>query len=226
MAMRSPLLLGHRGARASRTIQENTLASFDLALEHGCDGFEFDVRLSADGRAVICHDPKVSGIEIARANQCELNLPLLGDVVERYAQRAFLNIELKVVGLEEIALAALKQHAPARFVISSFLPQVLTELRSRDPRIPLGFICDRANHLAHWAELPVQYVIPQYDLVDRQLIRDVHAAGKLLFVWTVNERETMIRFADWGADAIISDDTELLLRTLGTRTANDQRTND
>src|SRR5438552_1113606 len=95
MAMRSPLLLGHRGARASRTIQENTLASFDLALEHGCDGFEFDVRLSADGRAVICHDPKVSGIEIARANQCELNLPLLGDVVERYAQRAFLNIDRK-----------------------------------------------------------------------------------------------------------------------------------
>src|SRR6266700_350843 len=113
MAMRSPLLLGHRGARASKTIPENTLASFDLALEHGCDGFEFDVRLSADGRAVICHDPKFSGLEIARSNPCELNLPLLGDVVERYAQRAFLNIEQKVVGLEEIALAALKQHAKA-----------------------------------------------------------------------------------------------------------------
>src|SRR5438132_10528875 len=215
MAMRSPLLLGHRGARASRTIQENTLASFDLALEHGCDGFEFDVRLSADGRAVICHDPKVSGIEIARANQCELNLPLLGDVVERYAQRAFLNIELKVVGLEEIALAALKQHAPAWFVISSFLPQVLTELRSRDPRVPLGFICDRANHLAHWAELPVQYVIQHCDLVDLQLIREVHATGNQLFVWTGIEREAIILFVVCGAVASILNDSDTLVSTFG-----------
>ena len=36
----------------------------------------------------------------------------------------------------------------------------------------------------------------------------------------------MIRFADWGVDAIISDDTELLVRTLGRRIANDQRAND
>ena len=33
---RLPLLLGHRGARASTGIPENTFASFDLALEHGC----------------------------------------------------------------------------------------------------------------------------------------------------------------------------------------------
>ena len=48
MAIR-PLLLGHRGARAEKSISENTLASFDLALAQGCDGFEFDVRLAADG---------------------------------------------------------------------------------------------------------------------------------------------------------------------------------
>src|SRR5438128_11652223 len=100
MAMRSPLLLGHRGARASKTIPENTLASFDLALERGCDGFEFDVRLSADGRAVICHDTKFSGLEIARASECELNLLLLGEVVERYGERPLLRSERRVGRLE------------------------------------------------------------------------------------------------------------------------------
>ena len=44
-----PLLLGHRGARATRHVPENTLASFELCLEHGCDGFEFDIRRSSDG---------------------------------------------------------------------------------------------------------------------------------------------------------------------------------
>ncbi|MBZ5549684.1 MAG: glycerophosphodiester phosphodiesterase [Acidobacteriia bacterium] len=64
--MTQPLLLGHRGARASRNIPENTLASFELCLQHGCDGFEFDVRRSADGAAVICHDAKYNGMEIAK----------------------------------------------------------------------------------------------------------------------------------------------------------------
>ena len=44
-----PLLLGHRGARSEKSIPENTLASFDLR-SPGCDGFEFDVRLTAEGK--------------------------------------------------------------------------------------------------------------------------------------------------------------------------------
>ena len=62
---RLPLLLGHRGARVSTGTPENTFASFDLALEHDCDGFEFDVRLAACGTAVVCHDPKVGKLAIA-----------------------------------------------------------------------------------------------------------------------------------------------------------------
>jgi len=209
-----PLLLGHRGARATKSVSENTIESFDLALQHGCDGFEFDVRLTSDSFPVICHDAQSCGSKIARANHSELNLPLLEDVVGRYAQRAFLDIELKVVGLEDAVLAALGRHVPERFVVSSFLPQVLSELRSRDSRLPLGFICDRAEHFRRWFELPVQYVIPRQDLVHRNLIKEIHDAGRNIFVWTVNERDAMSRFADWGVDAIISDDTELLVGTL------------
>ncbi len=43
-----PLLLGHRGAKSYAP--ENTIEAFELALQHGCDGFEFDVRLTR-GRA-------------------------------------------------------------------------------------------------------------------------------------------------------------------------------
>src|ERR1039458_2799906 len=64
--MSRPLLLGHRGARALKSIPENTLASFDQALADGCDGFEFDVRLTEDEEAVVCHDAKVSGYDVSR----------------------------------------------------------------------------------------------------------------------------------------------------------------
>ncbi len=89
--MTKPLLLGHRGARAFRQIPENTLASFELCLQHGCDGFEFDVRLSADGQAVICHDATISGMEIERTASKILALPTLDDVLRQFADRAFLS---------------------------------------------------------------------------------------------------------------------------------------
>ena len=103
--MSPPLLLGHRGARATRSVPENTLESFDLALAHGCDGFEFDVRLTADGRAVICHDSVIEGLEVADAEVTDLTyLPHLESVLDRYAQQAFLDIEIKVPGLEKSVL--------------------------------------------------------------------------------------------------------------------------
>lgn len=70
-----PLLLGHRGVRVEKSIPENSLASFDLALTQGCAGFEFDVRLTADREAVICHDATSGGREIAACSAEQLNLP-------------------------------------------------------------------------------------------------------------------------------------------------------
>ena len=49
------LIIGHRGASAHAP--ENTLAAFDLALQEGADGIEFDVRLARDRVPVVIHDP-------------------------------------------------------------------------------------------------------------------------------------------------------------------------
>jgi glycerophosphoryl diester phosphodiesterase len=213
---RLPLLLGHRGARASTRVPENTLASFDLALEHGCDGFEFDVRLAACGSAVVCHDPKVGKLAIARTQARQLpRLPRLNDVNRRYCERAFLNIELKVKDLEPKVLAALGESPPRQgYVVSSFIPDVVMELEARSSLVSIGLICETPAQLACWRELPVDYVIPHVSLVDRALVQDIQHAGLRIFVWTVNDREAMLRLAELGVDGIISDDTELLVRTL------------
>jgi glycerophosphoryl diester phosphodiesterase len=206
----TPLLLGHRGARASRQIPENSLASFELCLKHGCDGFEFDVRRSADGRAVICHDATVDGMEIANTASKTLPLPTLEDVLRQFAHRAFLDIELKVAGLEPQTLAELRKHPPQKgYVVSSFISEVLTAIHDLDPAIPLGFLCDTKGQLRGWREVPAEWVIPQFKLTDRELIEEIHAAGKKIMVWTVNRAEPMREFAEWGVDAIISDETEL-----------------
>ena len=222
--MHTPLLLGHRGDR--RAAPENTLAAFDLAMANGCDGFEFDVRLSADSQAIIFHDPDVSGTPIAlnsfdmllnlnrpkQSNEC---IPRLVDVIRRYTADAFLDIELKVPGLESAVVAQLKENPPQRgYVVSSFLPEVLDAISRQDTTVPLGFICEDPRALLHWRELPAEYVIPKYDLVGTGLVHEVHRAGRKVIVWTVNDPPTMRHLAEIQVDAVISDDTRLMVQTL------------
>jgi glycerophosphoryl diester phosphodiesterase len=213
------ILLGHRGARANKAVPENTVASFDQALADGCDGFEFDVRLTADGEAVICHDAKLGGKKVEWLEAKELSqLPRLQNVLSRYRD-SFLDIELKVKGLERITADLFLRHKPRRgFVVSSFVPGILKGVQAQDKSIPVGLICETQTQLKLWTELSLAYVIPQHDLVDVDLIRKIKGAGKKIMVWTVNAAVDMQRFAEWGVDGIISDDTKLLCETLAPRT--------
>ncbi|MFY9909120.1 MAG: glycerophosphodiester phosphodiesterase [Candidatus Sulfotelmatobacter sp.] len=210
-----PLLLGHRGARSEKCVPENTIASFDLALAQGCDGFEFDVRLTADNEAVLCHDPKTRGLEIAKCSAQQLELPFLREVLVRYQRTAFLDIELKVPGLEKITANLLREITPRRgFVVSSFLPGVLDKMSSLDPGIPLGLICDNQSQFSLWPRLPVRYVILHHKLLRAKCVGEMRTGERETFVWTVNNSAAIQRFSRWGVAGIISDNPRLLARTL------------
>jgi glycerophosphoryl diester phosphodiesterase len=213
-----PLLLAHRGAHRSG-VAENTLAAFDSALEQGCDGFEFDVRLTRCGCAVVCHSAKVKGITVARALREQLShLPRAEEVVRRYGNRGFMDVELKVKGLESWVLSALRDRPPVRgYLVSSFLPEVVFELKARSAVVAVGIICSNPSQLVGWGKLPVEYVIVSKPLVTRTLVRRIQDTGRKVFVWTVNDKPSMLQLAGWGVDAIISDKTQLLVQTLGPR---------
>ena len=120
-----PLLLGHRGCRGRSSAVlpvENSLAAFEYALTNGCDGFEFDVRHTRDGRNVLWHDAKWHGMEIAATDYADLTdrnnacLPLLEEALQRFGSRAYLDIELKVPGNEQSVIAAVNVHHPASWI--------------------------------------------------------------------------------------------------------------
>ena len=211
---RRPLLLGHRGAR--RAAPENTVEAFELCLKHKCDGFEFDVRLTADGRCAICHDPAVGRRRVQTSRFQDLCVPCLEDVLASFASRAFLDIELKVSGLEESVIDALAEHPPRRgYYVSSFLPDIVEALHQRDSKLPLGLICSSRSQLTAWTALPLQALFLERTLCTAATVDALHRAGKQVFVWTVNNESEMRSFADLGVDGIISDDTALLVKTLG-----------
>ncbi|MGZ4897870.1 MAG: glycerophosphodiester phosphodiesterase [Candidatus Angelobacter sp.] len=217
------LLLGHRGARLYAP--ENTIAAFDLSLDHGVDGFEFDVRCTRGRRSIVCHDPRLNRLVVrkhtfrqlqascASANECA---PSLEDVLDRYARSAFLNIEVKVRGMEPLVARAVKRVRPRRgYFISSFLPSVVRTLHALDSSLVLGALAQTRWQLRRWNKLPATYVVPHYRLLSPRLIENLHAAGKTVVTWTVNDPRRMLRAARMGVDGIISDDTKLLVETLG-----------
>lgn len=217
------LLLGHRGAR--RYAEENTLPAFDLALDHGAHGFEFDVRRTRDLHTVIVHDPKLHGLVLRRHNLHQIQArcehlhhaapPSLEDVLDHYSRSAFLNIEVKVRGIEAIVAQAVRRTQPKRYFISSFLPGVVKRLHRLDRNLILGALAQTPWQLRRWKVLPAEYVVPHYRLLTPRLMEALHAAGRKVVTWTVNDPRHMRRAAELGVDGIISDDTKLLVATLG-----------
>lgn len=235
-----PLLLGHRGCRL-RGFRENFHSAFAHALASGCDGFEFDVRLTADQRPICLHDSAIGHMDIHRYTYEQLSkeyfknthhseastvqeaIPCLPDVLEAYTRSAFLNVELKVAGLERFALQLLRKQLPKRgYVISSFLPEVICEIAELAPselgqEAQLGFLFDGVSGLQTWPNMPGPWVVPRHDLVTKELVQSVHTSGRKLLCWTVNRPADMLRLAKWGVDGLISDDPGLLCSTIAGR---------
>jgi glycerophosphoryl diester phosphodiesterase len=225
-----PLLLGHRGVRPLPLLglrwrkpdlpAENTLAAFEYAMHNGCDGVEFDVRYTRDRRSILWHEAKLKGSEVAATDHNGLErrygneLASLTDVLVRFGESAWLDIELKALGEEEAVAAALHAHPPQRgYVVSSFVPEVLLRLHEIDSSLPLGYICERPEDVQRWTGLPIVAFIPHHSLVSMRLIDEVHACQKQLLTWTVNQRDDLLRLAAWGVNGLISDDPKLLSRT-------------
>jgi glycerophosphoryl diester phosphodiesterase len=205
------LFLGHRGTRIYAP--ENTFEAFDIALEHGCDGFEFDVRRTADGIAAVCHDAHFHHVKVAEYTLTELRahgeLPTVGEVLQRYGSRAYINIELKDAGLEAETIRLLDEFPVERVLVSSFLPEVITGLAALRKDIPLGFICRNLKLLDAWKTLPISHAIINHAIFSKMLHRELRAASKQLFVWTINDAAELEQFRELGVDGIISDDTKL-----------------
>ena len=57
--MKNPVVIAHRGASGYRP--ENTLEAFELGIQQGADGIEFDLVTTADEQLIIRHENALSG---------------------------------------------------------------------------------------------------------------------------------------------------------------------
>ena len=133
-----PLLIGHRGYPAR--FPENTLASFQGAMQAGCDMIELDVTLTRDRKVVVIHDDTLDRTtngkgavfnhtleEIQRLNAggwfdprfSTERVPELGEVMKLTAGRCMLNIEIKESAYEASYPADAVEHQVVTLVKTS-----------------------------------------------------------------------------------------------------------
>jgi glycerophosphoryl diester phosphodiesterase len=206
-----PLLGGHRGNPADHP--ENTMRSFRSAIAAGCDLIECDVHLSSDGRLVVIHDHTLerttNGTGLVRDHTAaELrrldaghgeHIPLLQEVVELALGKVGLVIEIKQVpiqypGLEEKLLAMLGQlGAVEECAVVSFYHPSIRLLREMEPRLQLGILegarpIDPGRMLR---EAGADIFSPHWGAMDPKLVKDIHAAGGAVGVWTVDDETAL-----------------------------------
>lgn len=73
-----PAVVAHRGASAHRA--EHTLGAYALALDHGADALECDVRLTRDGHLVCVHDRRIDRTSTGRGKVSTLTLDRLAEL--------------------------------------------------------------------------------------------------------------------------------------------------
>lgn len=159
------MVFGHRGA--CKYAPENTLASFELAVEQGADAIELDAKVSADGTVMVIHDQTVDRTTDGKGRVNRLTLqelkkldagsffdarfsgeriPTLDEVFESVGKRIFINVELTNYASRHDTLVPrvaeiVKRHGLEKSVIfSSFAPVNLRRIKVLLPNVPVGLL--------------------------------------------------------------------------------------
>lgn len=223
------LKIGHRGAKGH--VPENTLASFQKALDMGMDAVELDVHVCATGELVVIHDFTVdrttngSG-EVYKMTLAELkhlvvegryDIPTLAEVMTLCKGKCRVNIEMKgrhiALPVSEFADRLVKGGwSYEDIVVSSFQREELQIMSETNENIHLGILTQASVTQAwEWAEeFKAKALHPHFSLLTESNVKKARQAGYKVYTWTVNEPEDIARVKAYGVDGIITDYPERL----------------
>jgi glycerophosphoryl diester phosphodiesterase len=195
--------IGHRGAKGHAP--ENTIASFQKAIDLGCDEIETDVWL-VDGALVIAHDRPASA----------KGLLTLDEALDFCVGRVMVNLELKNAASDASATetgAAVGRRLLDRkakdVYDSSFWFTALDGAFTAAPDIDRAFVFGSAPDmpalLAQARVLELWALHPEHQYVTPGRVSAAHAASLRVNTWTVNDPKEIAQLMEWGVDGIMSD---------------------
>jgi glycerophosphoryl diester phosphodiesterase len=233
-------IIAHRGA--SGAAPENTLASIQRAIEDGADWIEIDVQESADGQVIVVHDSdfmKLAGVNLkvwdgtlAEIRELDVGssfaaefvgeqVPTLAQVLEVVKGKSGLIVELKYYGHDQ----ALEQRVVDLIEAANMRDQTMImsleyagikKIRELRPDWIIGLLSAQA--IGDLTRVDADFLAVSTRLANSSFIRSAQAAGKQVYVWTVNDALAMSHMMSLGIDGVITDEPRLGRQVLATRT--------
>lgn len=214
------LKIGHRGAKGHAA--ENTLDSFQKAIDLGVDMIELDIQLSIDKVPMVIHDTTVDrttssvGLvtDYSAKELRKLGIPTLRDVFELVHNQCEINVEIKVFSATQSVLDLIDKNIfdKNKILISSFDWNALQEVRFHDEDIRIGVLTETDFDLAlAFAKFIKAYSIhPYYHLITAENIQKIKEKHFKVFPWTINEPTAITFVKSLNVDGIITDFPERL----------------
>jgi glycerophosphoryl diester phosphodiesterase len=219
------LAVAHRGDPIGE--RENTLAAFSAAVAAGADMIELDVRCTADGEAVVVHDPTLERVwgDVSRVADLTaddvraLGIPDLAQALAAIPEHIQVMVDYDDRAVAEPALhAVVTADALERCLFSGDCYDGHRAIirRAAGARIALTWTGDVPCPDTLLDELNAEYWNPSGIALGRNpdQIERMHARGTLVSVWTIDRREDMQLFLELGVDAVITNRVAALVELL------------
>lgn len=212
----------HRGD--SSRFRENTIAAIRSALEARSEFIEIDIRVTSDGEVVVLHDDsplrlwgekrrvsELTGAEVRQLGEGDVRIPMLSDVLALFDDAAStLLIDMESPELAAAALPVVAAHN-ARVAWCGNIDALRTIRRlDSDARIWMPWDQESAPTAADLAELDPEYVNTDFLFMTRALAEEIHALGRKVAVWTIDDAPTMRWALNLGADSVTTNQLGLL----------------
>jgi len=235
-------IVAHRGASADAP--ENTLASLQLAIDHGAQSVEVDAMISSDEVPYLHHDDGLARCTNGDGYLCAASAKTLDELDASNNMAAFkgeplprlaaaidlliannigLNLEIKPTpGLEaQTAIAVtkvLKNRWPEHLalVLSSFSKDALEAAKIAMPEAPRALITCAIP--SDWqnalSQLDCRNFHMAAPLLDADSAKAIKAAGYGLYCYTVNDIDPAKQLLSWGVDGVFTDKPKALLEAI------------
>lgn len=227
--------IAHRGSSGNFT--ENTLTSFEKAIDHGCDMIELDVQ-KIGSKYRVFHDnnfKRMFGLDINTTDIGEEDvsgltytnmdkIPTLCEVLDTINGRVSVNIEIKgpyiATSVANIVIDYLKkpEWASVDIILSSFSCSELNMLRNLFSKISLSLLvhsgeCDNLNMGVHFASAKSSNFhsinLPPSG-VSREVVELAKRENIRIYVYTVNEIKQIRYLRELGVNGVFTDFPKLI----------------
>ncbi|NIA14063.1 MAG: glycerophosphodiester phosphodiesterase [Nitrospiraceae bacterium] len=223
-------VVGHRGAAGLEP--ENTIRSFERAIELGVDYVECDVHLTRDGHVVVIHDDHVdrttNGHGAVRSLDLETvrsldagggqQVPTLDEILDVIAGEVRLFCELKGEGVADAALDCVAAHGLQDDVVfTSFTIERLEQAKQRNNRchVAPNLVRPIEADLARAAGLEAWGAGILYHHLTIAMVDQAHEAGLSLRAWNPDTLREQLAMIALGVDGVSTNRPDILLDHLG-----------